>query len=584
MIEGFSIAHKDILIPVLIGGLVLFGSYFYKEWVTRKQGNFSINIIIAFLTIVALVLLVLEPTHEVEIKNQQGVLLTEGFNEKQRDSLLSLNKGLKEFAYNPKKSIRNQLDSLTSIYVIGEGIKPFDFSRFNDSTVEYIFAKKPLGITKLRYTKQIMLGEKVEIIGSYNQPVNGIFLVFEDSRGNGLDSVQIIANHNTDFSLVGSPKTTGNYVYQLAVKDSTGVLIHSSPLPIEIKEKKPLRVLILNNFPTFETKYLKNFLAEAGHEIVVRSQLTKGKFKFEYFNTSSTPVNQFTDEILKQFDLVIADADTYFGFGSTTKNSFEKSIRESGLGVFIQPSDVLFNLRTSSSYFSFKRDGIKEVQLVKSTIPLEKHPYEFTEEFLLRPITVGDGKRIAAYKQMGLGRVATTTLLSSYQMVLNGSNEVYKSMWTKILDEIARRQRISVEWKADTQIPKVDEPFHFSLYTNLKEFAVIDEDSVRTLMLQKPTVSTHYTGTIYPKVKGWQHLSIDHDSTAQFSFFVYDSVDWKALSTSQNIVLNQKKFKNGINKNRTVISNRPISPLLFYVLFLLGVGWLWFSPKLFSER
>ena len=81
MIEGFSFVHKDSIMPVLLGGLVLFGIYFYKEWVTRKQGNFPINIIVAFLTVAALVILVLEPTYEIEITDHQGVLLTEGFNE-----------------------------------------------------------------------------------------------------------------------------------------------------------------------------------------------------------------------------------------------------------------------------------------------------------------------------------------------------------------------------------------------------------------------------------------------------------------------------------------------------------------------
>ena len=584
MIEGFSFVNKDILIPVFIGGLVLFGSYFYKEWVTRKQGNFSINIIVALLTIAALVILVLEPTREVEINDHQGILLSEGFNVQQRDSLLSLNKGLKVLKYNPKKSIRNQLDSLTTVYVLGEGIKPFDFSRFNNIAVEYFPAKIPLGITQLTYTKKISLGEKVEVIGSYNQPVNGSFLVFEDSRGNGLDSIQFVESSFTDFTLSGSPKASGNYVYQLSEKDSAGIVINSNPLPIEIKQKQPLRVLILNNFPTFETKYLKNFLSEEGHEVVVRSQLTKGKFKFEYFNTTSLPVYQFTDEILKQFDLVIVDADTYFSFGSTIKNRFEKNIRENGLGVFIQPSDFIFNRSASWSYFRFNRDDIKEVQILNSTIALEKYPYEFDEEFLVSPIIVGDGKTIAAYKQMALGRVATTTLLGSYQMLLNGSDQTYKSIWTNILDEIAKPKIVPVEWKPETQIPKVDEPFDFSLYTNQQEFAVIDEDSVRTPMLQKLMVSTHFTGTIYPKKTGWQHLSIDGDSTSQFSFFVYDSVDWKALSSTQNIVLNQKKFKTDVNKNKTVISNRPVSPLLFYILFLLGVGWLWLSPKVSIER
>ena len=584
MIDGFSFVHNVVLIPVFIGALVLFAIYLYKEWVNKSRGSFALNAIVAFVTIAAVVLLVLEPTKEVEVDDQKGLLLTDGYSEQQKDSLVSLNKGIKVLNYDSGIAIRNELDSLTSIYVIGQGVPSYDFSLFNDLAVEYIPIENPLGINRLSYANQITLGEKVQVNGSYNHPIKGAFLVFEDSRGNGLDSLQFVENGNTDFSLSGTPKTSGTYVYQLIIKDSVGVLLDTNPLPIEIKEKKPLRVLILNNFPTFETKYLKNFLAEEGHEVIVRSQFTKGKFKFEYFNTSSLPVNQFTDAVLNQFDLIISDADTYFSFGVSIKNRFEKNIQESGLGVFIQPSEFLFDLHESSSYFKFKRDAIDEVQLPNSSNSLEKYPYDFDEQFLVQPILKWDGPCIAAYKQMGLGRVATTTILNSYQLLLNGSDETYENYWTQILDAIIKKNNVALEWKAVTHIPLVDEPFDIDLYTNLKEFSIVNEDGGLVPTVQKPMISNKYSGTVYPKKKGWNTLKINTDSASRFSYYVYDDMDWKSLRTTETIAVNQKRFKNTVNKNRTVMIDRPISPILCYILFLVGIGWLWLSPKLITDK
>ena len=60
MIDGFSFVHNVVLIPVFIGALVLFAIYLYKEWVNKSRGSFALNAIVAFVTIAAVVLLVLE--------------------------------------------------------------------------------------------------------------------------------------------------------------------------------------------------------------------------------------------------------------------------------------------------------------------------------------------------------------------------------------------------------------------------------------------------------------------------------------------------------------------------------------------
>ncbi|TLP71888.1 hypothetical protein [Maribacter sp. ACAM166] len=584
MIDGFSFVNKESLLPILIGGLIVFGCYFWKESTNRKHGKFIINTIVAFLTITALVLIVLKPTKEVEINDRQGLLLTEGFDEQQKDSLLLRYQGIKELNYNPNKSIGYKLDSLTGLFVLGNGIKPFDFELFKNIPLTYITAKEPYGITDFRYKKSIVLGEKLNVKGIYNKPLKGTMLILEDAGGNGLDSVQLDRIGEVGFSLEAVPKVSGEYVYLLTEKDSVGVKLKSEPIPVVIKEKEPLRVLILNNFPTFETKYLKNFLADNGHEVIVRSQLTKGKYKFEYFNTATTPVYQFTDEILNKFDIVIVDSDIYFGFGSMLKKRFEKSIRESGMGLFIQPSGFLFNLGTDTSYFKFERDSNHEVHFETFKIKLEKYPYGFKGPFSFQPIAFGTTTTVAAYKQLGLGRIATTTVQNSYQLLLDGEGEGYKWMWTKLFDKISKKKNTSVEWEAETQVPRIDAPFDFKLRTNLEEYTVLNENDDSVAMLQNSMVPMRYLGTVYPKKIGWNHLKIETDSSSQFPFYVFDSLVWKSLTSSKTIAANQKEFKSGLKHNRAVFVDRSISPILFYLLFLVGIGWLWLAPKLSTDK
>lgn len=584
MIDGFSFAQKELLIPIVLGGLLVFVVFLVKEWNTRSSGRFVLNSVVALVTVLALMCIVLEPTKEVEMQHQQGLLLTSGFVKNQKDSLERVYKGLEILEYNPKKSIRASLDSLTSVLVIGNGLEEFDFYKLDSIPTTYLPNEVPLGITRLKFTQQLNLGEDLIVEGKYDQPQKSSFLVLQDSRGNGLDSLPFSDDSMLNFSLTAVPKVSGNFVYQLAEKDSLGNRIETNPIPITIQEKEPVRILILNTFPTFETKYLKNFLADESYEVTVRSQLTKGKYKFEYFNTKTSPIYQFSSESLKQFDAVIVDTETYFNFGKSVKSNFENSIRENGLGLFIQPSEKLFNLGAKTSYFNFKRDGRNEFQLPNTNITVENYPFRFNDAFAVNPIIVNESDNLSYYKQLGLGRVATTTLLNSYQLLLKGEEQAYAKIWTQILDKIVKQKEQAIDWESQTAFPKEGEPYNFELRTNLEEISVVNNEGNRIPLLQNSTVPFKFSATTYPKKKGWNTLSVEDDSTTSFSYYVYDANDWESLRATKKIAANKKQFGNDPKENRTVMVDRPISPILFYILFLLGLGWLWLSPKLSAEN
>lgn len=581
MIEGFHFINQEHWLGIGLIGFVIFLGFIFKEWKDRERGWFMPNAFVVFITLVALALIALAPTREIEISDRKAILLTDSFELEQKDSLQKLYKGIKVISYDPKKSMRKALDSLTGIYVLGNGIKPFDFWQFKDIPVAYIPTKASQGITRLRYSREISIGEPLEIHGVYHEPVKGNFLIVQDPAGNGLDSIQFSGNKKEQFILRSVPKVSGRFVYALAEKDSTGIELNAEPLPMVIHQKHGLRVLVLNNFPMFETKYLKNFLAENGHEVLVRSQLTTGKFKFEYFNTQVAPLYQITDAVLKEFDVVIVDSDTYLNFGKGTKTVLERNIREQGLGLFIQPNDRFFS-QADGSYFTFPRDGINIHQMAGSKTLLDKYPYRFEEGFSVQPVLSNDTQQVAAYRPLGKGRVASTVVQNTYQLVLEGEERAYSYLWTSILDKLAKTKTTAVHWKGSTNFPRIDAPFEFELRTNLAAFQVRDTATILTGMKQDYLVPSLYTGKKYPRDAGWNTLHLENDSTTTFSYYVFDEADWNALESAETRNINRTAFSSDVKAGRTIVVNQTISPLYFYSVFVLGIGWLWLVPKVFG--
>ena len=78
------------------------------------------------------------------------------------------------------------------------------------------------------------------------------------------------------------------------------------------------------------------------HEVLVRSQLTKGKYKFEYFNRERTPIYDFSQERLMKFDIIFIDANSYNNLSSKSFSELINTVKGHGLGIIVQP-DIGFS-------------------------------------------------------------------------------------------------------------------------------------------------------------------------------------------------------------------------------------------------
>lgn len=580
MSDSWGILNGTLLWPATLAALLLFVLFAFKEWQARRGNGFYLRLVLGACAIAALLGLALKPAVMQELQQRKAILLTPGFDQVAVDSLKRANPGIRILEYLPGRHL--DLDpALSEVLILGHGLASYDLWQAEGRNAAFLPAAPPAGITRLHHTRDVALGSGISIEGVYSKPVRGHRLLLRDPGGNPRDSAVMPQGLQWPFRLQAVPKAPGNLTYLLEEQDSSGQVIRTDPVPVRVQPPAPMRVLILNTFPTFETRYLKNLLAEKGNEVVVRSQLTRGAYKFEYFNRSKQPIYQLNAENLGEFDLLITDVPSYRSLGTASRTALRKSMEDSGLGLLVQVDERYFNLPEKEAFFSFRQDGQTtwDAGYGKGLV-LEKFPYAFSMEFPTEPIMLPNGKMVGAYRPMGKGRVATTLLKDTYQWVLQGKDEAYRELWAALLSQAAASLERPVTWEGKTLLPRPDEPFDFIMRGELTGKDTKNEIGLRLPLIQDLLIPTLWKGTDYPEGPGWNHLRLPSDSLSVFPYYVYEPGDWKALGIRETREANQRHFQGSMGTETAVEGLLPVSPVWFYALFLASMGWLWLEPRL----
>ncbi len=583
MIEMLHFLNQEFSVPVAIGAALLLALFIWKEWSFPLRPKFYLHVLIALVSLISLAMLALKPMISTSVKTNPGVLLTENYAKDRLDSLKKEYRNLKVITYDVNKPMAGALDSISRVFILGKGLPSFDFWQLKNIPSRYVEAAIPRGIIKLNYQKKLMVGDELVVRGIYRSSQEGHLLLLADSSGNEIDSVLMNVNQGFDFELTTGVKVKGNYVYTILEKDSIGDIISREPLPIRVLPREKLKILMVNSFPTFESKYLKNFLAEAEHELIVRSQLTKGKFKFEYFNTERSPFYSFSKKQVSSIDLMIIDANSYVNLSRKSLQIIEEDMKGNGLGVFILPNDIFFNLPVKTSNFEFLSQKTSKVNLDKwPRLFLEKYPYVYKNTFRLEEVQRSNEMILTAYRRKGKGRIGTTVIKNSYQFLLEGNSEAYRQLWTETISDLSKRQESSAVWKSNTEFAFEDEPFSFEIRTSKENIQAFGENGNIPLM-QDPDIREFWSGTTYPRDIGWKSIRLKNDSAATLDFYVMDSTKWKSNTAYKIRAENKREFNSIVDVPAIKKISMPINPLWFFLIFIFGMGYLWFAPKRYSN-
>ncbi|NBW33835.1 MAG: hypothetical protein EBR30_02150 [Cytophagia bacterium] len=535
-------------------------------------------------------MLFLRPAYLNQNSSDQYLILTAHYSEQAVDSLLKIHPKLEILTYGDSSKratarpiqTRQQLKDLDGkiVYITGEGLSTSHLRLLEEKTFGFLPAAKPSGIVSISLPENATVGQWSIIKGNINiQEPTTLQLI--DPSGKK-DSVIFKKAGEQAFTFKIHHKQPGQILYK--VKTTTTQHEETYTLPLKVKDFEKLEVLMLQLAPSFEMRQLKNFLADQGHGIQVRSQLSKSNFSYEKVNTTLNQISFLTDGVLKNYDLLIVENST---LEQLSKNELEAmgKATNAGLGILLlmdQPKNknslaqifIDFNLKKDDKdTVHLSLDGSAKKHILKKlnlNIP--------TQPDILPLLKHGDNV-LAAYRHEGFGKITLQLLNETYSLRLAGDSVAYAGLWSNIISASSRTEMKSTEITLADDFPYfAGLPLCVNIITTEDKPLLYYEGQIIPLT-ENVLIDQYWSATLRPQKAGWNTIHLN-DSTP-FTFFVAEPHEWSALRRQQQINLHQTEALNQTKADDVRIAQyKTIPRYYFYLTFLLAMGFLWLAPKL----
>jgi hypothetical protein len=552
---------------------------------SKKIHRFKIYRILAVvLMMMALTGLFLKPSYSAK-KTADIILLTPEYASEKVDSVLARHPELtlmhleETIPYkNSKRFFEEDFSERAGEIkiVIGQGLPIYQLSNIEGNVFKFIPAQLPEGITDLFVSDQNVIDRKNIIKGKFYSR-HGKSWLHLIGPGGKEDSTAVTNSGSSDFELSFVPKQVGEVLYTLTVRDST--MTYDEILPVHVRPQTPLRVLFLHSYPTFETQYLKNFLARKNNQLILRYQMSKNNFKYEYVNHDQISVDRITPEVLKNIDLIITDEGALASLASSEQAAIQKSIF-SGLGLLhLTPVTG----KRLSNFFPFQTTSVRSdsanFKIGSKSFSLPADRVRIEQNDSTKAIQKNEVGILSGYTFRGAGKIGFQLLRETFRFALSGDSNAYAEVWSPLLEQVARSTVNTSKIKIITPFPWYEnEPIDIEVLSSTESISLAD-DSVSLPLREDLVFDNIWHARTWAGKSGWHQLETG-DGTI-LSYYVSNPTEWKALSTVNKRNANRFSAQEDVNlKSEKIEAMEKIPPLIFYITFISAAGFIWLAPKL----
>ena len=576
----------NAVLPLWLAFIILFlllAVTVYLE-LKRESGHRALRLTSAILLVVALALIMFRPLYPAPDKNEI-LLLTEGYSPSTVDSLLkSASYTLKHFgeikSYRGSKTISatDLISNAGNISIVtGTGLERTTLDKLSFAHKGYNFLPSvpPTGVTNLSIPPCAVNREC---------QINGYINITEECTlrlvgpGGSEDSVHFSNTGRQAFKLQFHPKQSGNFMY--ALEFATSATVMSDPLPVTITQGPRLKILFLQQHPSFENNTIKNFLENEHHQLVVRYQVSRSSFRFEYINHAKVDVNRITPELLSAFDLVISDSPTLTSLSKGEQSVITSAI-QSGLGLMnIGPATG----RSANAFFPFEvipsnKDTIRRT-VAGNSIGIQTSRFRVAvspETTVLYADAVGT---LTGYTTIGLGKIGFQLMHQTFPLSLSGDSLAYANLWTPLLERVARASASTNRLSIETPFPWFEnEPIDIRAISAGDAVPTLTSDSIVLPILEDAAIDNVWHTRTWAGKPGWH--SIEDQDGEKLHYWVAGVGDWKSLSLANQLRANHLRFSETTSVvGQNAMQWKSIPEWIGYFLFLLSAGFLWLAPKL----
>jgi hypothetical protein len=581
-INFIHFAAEPIEVVIILALSFIFIIFLF--FLDRKRPSllqFSISIAIAIL----LALIGLKPQLKTKNQGTNALMLTPNYSQEIVKKLLKEN-GIKSvFANWQVTSLKGPnispvrdlyLHNIDTLYIVGDGVGYLP----EDLNVNFI---KPLlnpdeeGFTDMIYEQNLYVNDIGLLKGFYAHKSDFPVTIYMGINDIILDSSVVETRGIHDIELKFPVTQVGKTHYTIKVIDKKDTLI-KEVLPVNVMKPAKKNILFVEEYPSFETKYLKDFLAEQGHGLVSRIKVSKEKFIIDFVNREQTDLKSLSKNALQKFDMVIMSGFTFSKLSNKEKEGLEAYVKEFAGNLLVFADE---NLEKYLNFFSTALDiksvtigQEKYVILDKNKIPVKLKGVVYnknTNSLSWKLTGTSQSEIISQYSILEKGMVGISFPEDTYSLVLEGNEDKYRTLWTNIFKGFIKEQvkkkvmpgkLLFTNHQSIIRLNNVsgnDELFFLQQNNKVYEDVYLPERSISNLTFREP---------------GWKEILVN-DSLIGQTIFIHTDTAWHNIQ-KQGIKNSTLDFVEKHNKNKeskqSTIYDRKFFSVNFLLLFLIIIA------------
>lgn len=492
----------------------------------------------------------------------------------------------------------------TQLIVLGQGLVARDRDAARGRALQFEPAAPPRGLIELQLPSRATLGTRWQASGAVNSLPGGAVELL-DPAGRRTELVPLAKDGR--FVVRGQARAPGRARFQLRVRDAHGKTFEQVPLPIQIDDGLPARVLVLAGGPGPELKYLRRWAVDAG--LSLHTQISVGAG----LRIGDPPV-AIAAATLRNYDLVLLDERAWRDLGSARKAALREALRD-GLGVLlritgplspgerrelqtlgftVEPGKDPPTTRLPPGLFDASASAVVasqaqpdapagDARTLSDDALLVKAEYSTTPTFPRQPLRVvardgstllrdNTGQSLAAWRNAGQGRIALWWLGDTYQLVLSGQAPVHGRLWSQAFMTLARARGVDPPW-LQTQDRR---PHQRLVACGLVDGATVRSPDGRRTRLLIENKGESACAAYWPTQAGWHVL---HSKDAQLGFAVRAPDEAPGLRAQADREATQQLVSTGGTVSSQARTLQPGARWPWFLGWLLGAALLWWLER-----
>lgn len=486
------------------------------------------------------------------------------------------------------------------IRLAGWGLLPHEWPDETPSLAGFEPALLPYGFTQLDAPTETGVGERMVVRGAATLPRDDSGWVILEDPAAARDSM-LVTGTSGEFALSDRPRAPGAIPYRLRLR-SPGAPEVAETLGVAVRNVTLPSVLILDASPSFETGYLKRWLGERGASVVIRTAISRGKYRTERLNGARGNVELLTAAVLERYQAVLADGGSISALSTVERSALERAVRERGLGLLITADApallargncglmngfALDAISSSASLGAGDQSDRRVARPVLKDGPRQSRTGIEVEAATIRTAGITSlvndevGRMAAGWRKAGAGRIGLTLLRAPSRWVLEGEPDLFAAYWHAMLRAVARDTTTRVLVSADGPV-RTDHPVFVTLETmgdSPVSIVVAPTGETDTIPLaQDPFDPSRWSGRYWPKATGWHRLKLSGGRTIPFR--VSNAREWIGLEASARLAATTPRVARAAKRGTPRdLARTWLGPLAFAAL-VLALSWLWIESRL----